>query len=139
MRVWPALPTPGELVRLPLPCPPQLIELSGYTGGARLIALWWSPRADRAVGWRAKGAVRSIPARPGRRGRRWCCPADRGDAPVTASFTARTTRRCAFAGGGIGHERARSCPVNRARCESTGCIDVASTTESVSVDAERPP
>ncbi|MGB0095880.1 MAG: hypothetical protein WBP81_25490 [Solirubrobacteraceae bacterium] len=33
MRVWPALPAPGELVRLPLPCPPQLIELSGYTGG----------------------------------------------------------------------------------------------------------
>ena len=30
----PALPAPGELVRLPLPCPPQLIELSSYTGGA---------------------------------------------------------------------------------------------------------
>jgi hypothetical protein len=43
MRVWPALSTPGELVRLPLACPPQLIELSGYTGGARLVALWWSP------------------------------------------------------------------------------------------------
>ena len=46
MKVWPALPTPGELVRLPLPCPPQLVELSGYTGGARLIALWWSPFGD---------------------------------------------------------------------------------------------
>jgi hypothetical protein len=31
MRVWPALPSPGELVRLPLPCPPQLVELSGHT------------------------------------------------------------------------------------------------------------
>ena len=40
MKVSPALPTPGELVRLPLPCPPQLVELSGYSGGARLIALW---------------------------------------------------------------------------------------------------
>jgi hypothetical protein len=38
MRVWPALPTAGELVRLALPCPPQLIELSGYTGAARLGA-----------------------------------------------------------------------------------------------------
>jgi hypothetical protein len=46
MKVWPALPTPGEPVRLPLPCPPQLVELSGYTGGARLIALWWSPFGD---------------------------------------------------------------------------------------------
>ena len=39
MSGWPALPSPGELVRLPLPCPPQLIELSGYTGGGRLVAL----------------------------------------------------------------------------------------------------
>ena len=49
MRVWPALPRPGELVRLPLPCPPQLIELSGYTGGARLVALWWSPFGDELM------------------------------------------------------------------------------------------
>ena len=49
MRVWPALPAPGELVRLPLPCPPQLIELSGYTGGARLVALWWSPFGDELM------------------------------------------------------------------------------------------
>ena len=49
MRVWPALPSPGELVRLPLPCPPQLIELSGYTGGARLVALWWSPFGDELM------------------------------------------------------------------------------------------
>ena len=46
MRVWPAVPVPGELVRLPLPCPPQLIELSGYSGGGRLVALWWSPVGD---------------------------------------------------------------------------------------------
>jgi hypothetical protein len=49
VRVWPALPTAGELVRLPLPCPPQLIELSGYSGGARLIALWWSPFGDELM------------------------------------------------------------------------------------------
>ena len=49
MRVWPALPAPGELVRLPLPCPPQLIELSGYTGGGRLVALWWSPFGDELM------------------------------------------------------------------------------------------
>jgi hypothetical protein len=49
VKVWPALPAPGELVRLPLPCPPQLIELSGYTGSARLIALWWSPFGDELM------------------------------------------------------------------------------------------
>ena len=49
MKLWPALPAPGELVRLPLPCPPQLIELSGYTGGARLVALWWSPFGDELM------------------------------------------------------------------------------------------
>ena len=36
-------------MRLPLPCPPQLIELSGYSGGARLIALWWSPVRDELM------------------------------------------------------------------------------------------
>ena len=46
MKVWPALPAPGELVRLPLPCPPQLVELSGYDGAGRLVALWWSPLGD---------------------------------------------------------------------------------------------
>jgi len=49
MKVWPELPSPGELVRLPLPCPPELVELSGYTGGARLIALWWSPFGDELM------------------------------------------------------------------------------------------
>ena len=49
MTVWPALPRPGELVRLPLPCPPQLIELSGYRGGGRLVALWWSPFGDELM------------------------------------------------------------------------------------------
>ena len=49
MRVWPAPPTPGEFVRLPLPCPPQLVELLGYTGGARLIALSWSPFGDELM------------------------------------------------------------------------------------------
>jgi hypothetical protein len=36
-------------VRLPLPCPPQLIELSGYSGGGRLVALWWSPFSDELM------------------------------------------------------------------------------------------
>ena len=49
MKLWPALPRAGELVRLPLPCPPQLIELSGYTGGSRLVALWWSPRGEELM------------------------------------------------------------------------------------------
>ncbi len=49
MRVWPALPAPGELVRLPLPCPPQLVELSGYDDGGRLVALWWSPFGDELM------------------------------------------------------------------------------------------
>jgi hypothetical protein len=49
MRLWPALPRSGELVRLPLPCPPQLIELSGYTGGGRLVALWWSSLGDELM------------------------------------------------------------------------------------------
>ena len=49
MKVWPALPCPGELVRLPLPCPPQLIELSGYPGAGRLVALWWSPFGDELM------------------------------------------------------------------------------------------
>jgi hypothetical protein len=49
MRVWPALPAPGELVRLPLPCPPQLVQLSGYDGAGRLVALWWSPLGDQLI------------------------------------------------------------------------------------------
>jgi hypothetical protein len=49
VRVWPALPGPGELVRLPLPCSPHLIELSGYTGAGRLVALWWSPYGDELM------------------------------------------------------------------------------------------
>jgi hypothetical protein len=49
MRVWPELPAPGELVRLALPCPPQLVELSGYDGAGRLLALWWSPFGDELM------------------------------------------------------------------------------------------
>jgi hypothetical protein len=49
VNVWPAVPTTGELVRLPLPCPPQLVELSGYDGTGRLIALWWSPFGDELM------------------------------------------------------------------------------------------
>jgi hypothetical protein len=49
MSAWAPLPTPGELVRLALPCPPQLVELSGYDGSARLIALWWSPLGDELM------------------------------------------------------------------------------------------
>ena len=65
MKVWPALPAPGELVRLPLPCPPQLIELSGYTGGARLVALWWSPLGELMI---SDGTLTET-----RRSRGWLC------------------------------------------------------------------
>jgi hypothetical protein len=46
MSAWAPLPTAGELVRLALPCPPQLVELVGYDGLGRLVALWWSPFGD---------------------------------------------------------------------------------------------
>jgi hypothetical protein len=36
-------------VRLPLPCPAQLVELSGYRGDRRLIALWSSPAGEELV------------------------------------------------------------------------------------------
>ena len=49
MSDWPALPAPGEFVRLALPCPPQLVELAGYDGSGRLIALWWSPFGDELM------------------------------------------------------------------------------------------
>ena len=37
-------------MRLALHCPPQLVELSGYVGASRLIALWWSPCGDELMG-----------------------------------------------------------------------------------------
>ncbi len=40
---------PGELVRLALPCPPPLVELVGYDGPGRLLALWWSPFGDELM------------------------------------------------------------------------------------------
>ncbi len=46
MSAWAPLPMPGELVRLALPCPPQLVELVGYDGPGRLLALWWAPFGD---------------------------------------------------------------------------------------------
>jgi hypothetical protein len=49
VRVWPELPAAGELVRLPLPCPPQLVELSQYRGDRRWIALWSSPADDELI------------------------------------------------------------------------------------------
>jgi hypothetical protein len=49
IRVWPELPAPGELVRLPLPCPTQLVELSHYRGDRRCIALWSSPVGDELI------------------------------------------------------------------------------------------
>ena len=49
IRVWPELPAAGELVRLPLPCPGQLVELSRYRGDRRWIALWSSPAGDELI------------------------------------------------------------------------------------------
>jgi hypothetical protein len=57
---------------------------------------------------------------------------------MTPSLTARTTGRGSVAGGGLGHVRPLSCPVNGVRCESTAGVDVGSTAENMSVDAERP-
>ena len=49
------------------------------------------------------------------------------------SLTATTTRRGGFAGGGLSHERALTCPVNGLRGESTACIDVGSAIEALSL------
>jgi len=46
---WPAVPTPGRIVRLPLGCPAQLVELSGYNGAGRLVAMWWTPLGDELM------------------------------------------------------------------------------------------
>ena len=53
------------------------------------------------------------------------------------SPTATTTRGGSFAGGGLSHERALTCPVNGVRCDQVACIDVGSTTKNGNVDAER--
>ena len=196
MRVWPALPSPGELVRLPLPCPPQLIELSGYTGGGRLVALWWSPFGDELMicdgtltdPW--CGCSRLLGARPGdqlvdlypgsgadrgglatlrrhARRRRAVLPDAAARAPAGTEVRAlrrgtdrplderlhgraprrrRATRRCCgrdrapcapYELAVVCCERAVTCPVNGARCESVACIDVGCTAEDANVDAER--
>ena len=49
MSAWAPLPTAGEFVRLALPCPPQLVELVGYDGPGRLVALWRSPCGDQLM------------------------------------------------------------------------------------------
>jgi hypothetical protein len=46
---WPAVPTPGRIVRLPLGCPAQLVELSGYDGAGRLVAMWWTAIGDELM------------------------------------------------------------------------------------------
>jgi hypothetical protein len=46
---WPAVPTPARTVRLPLGCPAQLVELSGYDGAGRLVAMWWTPFGDELM------------------------------------------------------------------------------------------
>jgi hypothetical protein len=48
-REWPAVPMPGRTVRLPLGCPAQLVELSGYDGAGRLVAMWWTPLGDELM------------------------------------------------------------------------------------------
>jgi hypothetical protein len=54
------------------------------------------------------------------------------------SLKAKTTLRVSVAGGGLSRERALTCPLDGARCESTAGVDVGSTTENGNVDAERP-
>jgi hypothetical protein len=50
-----------------------------------------------------------------------------GRAPVTECYDLAV----------VGHEQARVCPVDGARCGQGACIDVGGTAESASVDAER--
>ena len=49
MLEWPAQPTPGALVRLPLPLPPMLCEAVGYSHGGRYVALYWTAAGDELV------------------------------------------------------------------------------------------
>jgi hypothetical protein len=37
------------MVRLPLGCPAHLVELAGYAGTGRLVALWWTPLSDELM------------------------------------------------------------------------------------------
>jgi hypothetical protein len=37
------------MVRLPLGCPAHLVELAGYDGNGRLVALWWTPLSDELM------------------------------------------------------------------------------------------
>ena len=53
------------------------------------------------------------------------------------SLKAKTTLRGGAAVGGLSHERALTCPLDGARCESTAGVDVGST-KNGNVDAERP-
>lgn len=39
---WPALPAPGELLRVPLTLPPMLLQAVSYGGGGRYVAMYWS-------------------------------------------------------------------------------------------------
>jgi hypothetical protein len=50
-HTWPELPDAGELVRLSLPLPPQLIDAAGNHGAARYVALFRTPDRDETVHW----------------------------------------------------------------------------------------
>ena len=52
---WPAVPTPGRIVRLPLGCPAQLVELSGYDGAGRLVAMENTHMNARRIALRKAG------------------------------------------------------------------------------------
>ncbi len=49
MSQWPELPTPGRLIELPLALPPALCHAAGYDGGARYLAMWWTPLGDELL------------------------------------------------------------------------------------------
>lgn len=48
---WPEPPSAGELVRLPVPCPPMLLEAIGYELGARYIGVGGSAAERGALLW----------------------------------------------------------------------------------------
>lgn len=50
--MWPAQPREGQLVRLPLPCPPMLLDALGCESSLRYVVLWWGGgRAGEPFWW----------------------------------------------------------------------------------------
>lgn len=48
---WPTMPTEGEMVVLPLPCPPMLLAAAGCPQAGTFVVLWWGGGARRELLW----------------------------------------------------------------------------------------